>query len=306
MAVEARMLGLRVIANTLVSAIHEDWFRKYKGLDLINYFREKNKSIPQFINRCFKKEDEKKVIQNSDITCILTLYRRGHLLQEQINALLNQSIPPKQIWVWKNYHEDNKNFDKSKIKGVDRWIESDYNFSYFGRFSLATMVETEYTHILDDDTINGKLWHENALNVLIQENGLVGGVGVVLSDETYSSPHQRYGWPNFAHLKIEKVDLAGHSWFFKSEWIKYFWQEKPYTFETCEDLHFSAMLEKNGISTIIPVQNTKDNTSSQKGYEYGTGIEASSHPNEHNKFYKLRDECVKYYIKNGFKLRKNI
>lgn len=300
MAVEARMLGLKVTTNSLVSAIHEDWFKKYKGLKLINYFREKNKGIKKFIEDCF---DKKKDDKQPEITCILNLYRRPDVLQEQIDSLKSQTIPPKEIWVWKNYHEDNKNFDKSKIKGVDKWIESSFNFKYYGRFSVALLAETEYVHLLDCDTIPARKWHENCLNSMKISPGIMGGVGVVLNSEKYDD-HVRYGWPNRLDY-IKEVDLVGHSWFLTKEHIRNMWSIEPFTFENAEDIHLSAANLKLGIKTYVPPQIDPETLSSIKGYELGVGIQASSHPVNHNKFYFERDMVINKWIKKGWKLVKD-
>jgi hypothetical protein len=39
------------------------------------------------------------------ITAVLTLYKRPHTLIEQLYAVQNQSVPPENIIIWKNYAE---------------------------------------------------------------------------------------------------------------------------------------------------------------------------------------------------------
>ena len=62
-----------------------------------------------------------------DITVILNLYRREEYLEEQIKAIRNQNIQPKEIWLWINAHEDNKDFDASKYD-IDKVFRNDYNW----------------------------------------------------------------------------------------------------------------------------------------------------------------------------------
>ena len=50
--VEARMMGLSVITNSLVGATKEDWFR-LKGEELINVMTKKRKLIPNLIEEIF-------------------------------------------------------------------------------------------------------------------------------------------------------------------------------------------------------------------------------------------------------------
>jgi len=48
------------------------------------------------------------------------------------------------------------------------------------------------------------------------------------------------------------VDLAGHSWFFRREWARFFWDEEPVLRTFGEDIHFCAMLQRHGIRTACP------------------------------------------------------
>ena len=52
--VEARMMGMTVIANNRIGATKEDWF-KLKGEDLIEIMYKKRKEIPTIIMETFKK-----------------------------------------------------------------------------------------------------------------------------------------------------------------------------------------------------------------------------------------------------------
>jgi hypothetical protein len=300
-AVEARMLGLRVIGSGNISAIKEDWFQNRRGIDLINYFREKNKNIPNFVEKCFNLENKIEEKPNAEVTVILNLYKRPQNLQKQIDAIRNQSIKPKEIWVWQNYADEVKSIDQLSINGVDKWITSCNNWKFIGRFAMAQLVQTEYVALFDDDTIPGVNWFENCLDTMKIKPGIMGGIGVVLhSDENYHE-HHRFGWATPEHQQIEEVDLVGHAWFLRKEHLKYMWHEEPYSYENFEDGHLSAMAQKYGkIKTYVPIQNTRDNTCSQFGYELGVDSVASSVINP-PEFYKERNEAVKHYCSNGWK-----
>ena len=73
----------------------------------------------------------------SDITVILNGYRRPKNLHIQIQYLLNQSIKPKEIWLWINYHQDWD--DRVLVNLTDIKIcRSNHNWKYLGRFALLT------------------------------------------------------------------------------------------------------------------------------------------------------------------------
>jgi len=51
LVLEARMLGLKVKTDNRVGCTYEDWFKKYKGLELIDYLEEKNFNILEKIKK---------------------------------------------------------------------------------------------------------------------------------------------------------------------------------------------------------------------------------------------------------------
>jgi hypothetical protein len=85
----------------------------------------------------------------------------------------------------------------------------------------------------------------------------------------------RVGWPDGGNNKHTlEVDLVGHSWFFKKEWLSHMWREIPNPkYNTCgEDMHFSYMLQKYaGIKTYVPPHpnDDKEMWGSIKGSQYG-------------------------------------
>jgi len=92
--------------------------------------------------------------------------------------------------------------------------------------------------------------------------------------------HQRIGWPS-ANSSSVVVDIVGHSWFFKTDWLRFYWYEfEPSSGnDFCgEDMHFSFALQKQGIPTMVPPHplDDKDLWGSLKPVELGTGAEAIS------------------------------
>src|SRR5882762_781524 len=109
------------------------------------------------------------------VTAILTIWKRNHL-EEQINRLLAQVIPPEEIWVYQCHnHVKIKNILK-KFPNVKYQFNTN-NLSYFGRFSLGLHVKTPYLYILDDDVIPSLNWIENCLKTCSDNNSIVGSSG---------------------------------------------------------------------------------------------------------------------------------
>lgn len=290
--VEAKMLGCNVLTNRkLIGAAYEDWYG-LQGLELINAIRSKvSQALGTFYNLCTEPE----------ITVVLNCYRRPENLKEQIESLRSQTIKPKEIWLWINDHEDNHGFDFSSLD-VDKVIKNDYNWKFFGRFTICFMAQTEYIALFDDDTIPGPQWFQNCLNTMASTPGILGGAGVRLKGNRYYG-HDRFGWSS-QNQDVVEVDLVGHAWFFKKEWLRYIWLEEPLTYENGEDIHFCYTAKKYGnISTYCPPhpKNKPELFSSLKGYELGVDEKATSNNRNHFEFYSQRDAIVLRCMNRGWK-----
>jgi hypothetical protein len=241
----------------------------------------------------------------NDITVVLTVYRRPEYLGKQVQALLAQSIKPKEIWVLVHEHESNKDYS-FKFPGVTSVIKSSRNFKYHGRFALGLLAQTQYVALFDDDTIPGEDWFKNCLDHAVSPEGemrVLGGVGLRLWANSYN-PHDRYGWPS-ANEELTQVDLVGHAWFFDKNLLKLFWLNVP-SLENCEDLQLSvnAQLYSGGkVKTYVPPHPASNPKlwSSLKAKELGEDGKASSAGPNAGLFFAQRDACIQLALKNGWK-----
>lgn len=83
------------------------------------------------------------------ITAILNGYKRPQFLQEQVDAINNQTIKPVEIMLWQNNTEG---FD-SELTSKLTTASSNKNLGVWARFAFALNAKTEYICIFDDDTI---------------------------------------------------------------------------------------------------------------------------------------------------------
>jgi len=304
---EARMMGCKLVTNNLNGCTYEPWFRGLKGQDLIDYVdSQRDVVVTKIYDKVFETTNEES--KDGDITVILNCYRRPYNLKMQVDAIRAQSVKPVQIWLWINYHEDNKDFDPSTL-GVDKVFSNDFNWKFYGRFAAALLADTEYIAIYDDDTIPGKRWHENCLKTMKTHEGILGSAGIILKSDRYVN-HDRCGWPT-QNREVTEVDLVGHSWFFKREWLRYLWQEKPVTWENGEDIQFGFMAKVHGgIPTYCPPHPPEDRElhGSILGNELGIDDKATSTNSSvsHQQFFSERDRCVQEGIKSGWKTVKGI
>ena len=251
---------------------------------------------------------EKSDSQQADLTVILNCYRRPYNLQMQVDALRAQSVQPKEIWLWINYHEDNKDFDPGTL-GVDRVFKNDFNWKFYGRFAAALLADTEYVAIYDDDTIPGSNWHKNCLETMHTQEGIMGSAGYIQTGDL-ASQYYRHGWPS-QNEQLERVDYVGHAWFFKREWLSHLWREKPPTWDNGEDMHFSYTSQKyGGIQTYCPPHPPGDKSmhGSLLGNELGIDSKATSNNQavSHGEFFSQRDMCIRTALNGGWDTVKKV
>ena len=219
-----------------------------------------------------------------DVSVILNVFKRPHTLESQIEAIKNQTIKVRSedIHVWYNTpNEDIEQFlpNDDKI----RTYECNYNTKFFGRFTLPLLCKTKYIAIFDDDIIPGKKWFENCIKNIEQQNGILGGSGVITNGKTYS-PNIKVGWNGIHADKAAMVDLVGHAWFFKQDSAKLMWLEPPPSWENGEDIFLSYVAQKYGIPTYVPPhpENEKDLWSNQPDKAKTNGVEWGFDKNAHS------------------------
>ena len=147
-------------------------------------------------------------------------------------------------------------------------------------------------------------YNENCLDTMKTHEGLLGGSGILTNGTKYN-PHQKVGWNGIQSDAPIEVDLVGHAWFFKQEWIRHFWSEPPVSWDNGEDIQLSYLSQKYGnINTYVPPHSENDKsvwgTKGEQGVKYGSDENAnwltvSNHT-------PIRNElCVKF-LKDGWKL----
>lgn len=191
---------------------------------------------------------------------------RPQYLEEQVQRILDQTVAPLEIVLWYNKPPSKMGFIERKQllhfknEKYVRKIVCDYNFGIIPRFTLASCLEGEYICIFDDDTMPGKKWFENCLAYTDSHKSICGTIGLrFLSRNSIDTQKPRPGWEAM-NTELEYVDVVGHSWFFRREWAKYFWDEEPVIRSFGEDIHFCAMLQRHGIKAACPPhpQNNRD------------------------------------------------
>ncbi|MGE3277500.1 MAG: glycosyltransferase family 2 protein [Vicinamibacterales bacterium] len=257
----------------------------------------------------------------ADVTVVLNTYKRPHTLRRQYDAVIAQTCPPAEIFVWQNCPGPHRgvevqpgDFDGEVLARCITATSANTNFGVWGRFAFALNARTTYVCMLDDDTIPGRRWIENCLQTMATHRGLLGTVGIVQHGPDHFGQHHRVGWcaPN---RDVTVVDYVGHAWFFEREWLSTFWRElpsrdwfayedEPHALCAGEDIHFSYTLQKYlGLRTYVPPHPADDRSlwgsDPELAMKYGTDAAAVS--NLRGPHFKL-DVAWAHYRAKGFRL----
>lgn len=215
--------------------------------------------------------------KTSDVTVILTVWKRNHL-EEQIQAMLRQTVPAANIWV-QQYGNHVATADiLARYPGIS-YVHSDLNLKYFGRFSLALHATSRYTWVLDDDIIPADNWVEKCISTCEQYNAIVCSNGRLIppgdytpevsSDASYRMKYFIGDSPLLNGFNVcpadTIIDFGCSSYFLRSAWLRHFWAIWPYTFDTGEDMHLSATAKLLGnVRTVVPAQTSPEDTGNRK------------------------------------------
>ena len=114
-----------------------------------------------------------------------------------------------------------------------------------------------------------------------KRSGLYGTIGILCNEPAYyDGSYTRIGWAN-SNNATAMVDFVGHSWFLKTEWLDYLFEntEELQSYKICgEDMTLSQKLQEHGVSTFVP-PHPKNNTElwgSLPEYSYKFGDDKNS------------------------------
>jgi glycosyltransferase involved in cell wall biosynthesis len=240
------------------------------------------------------------------ITVILNAFKRKQYLKRQIECVFSQTVPVDRVLIWNNGEE-------LDLYGYGERVmiaNNSHNLGVWSRFAYAVNAETEYICVLDDDTFPAPRFFESCLKHMEREPALLGARGLRFLSATRYHPFVSFGW-DAPNEKAEVVDIVGHAWFFKREWLGAFWQELPLLGTSRlvgEDMHFSFMLQKYlGIRTMVTPHPESDReiwgSDPVLAIKLGTSKEAVSQGDEALRNF---DAALAHCTRNGFRLWKDI
>ena len=199
--------------------------------------------------------DRKKI--STDVDVVLTCYKRPQVLRQQLEAIKNQTLAPKRIFLYQDGIDGYYKIDLNEkiLDEFDAYKIAETNGGVWKRFEFANEIaESPYVCLFDDDTIPGERWLENCHMNMMQNRGVYGTNGVLmLKPEEYPRRFLKAGWhkPN---AKTCAVDLVGHSWFFEKKYLDWMlakpWHDKYKL--VAEDMTLSVAAAEHGFDTYVP------------------------------------------------------
>jgi glycosyltransferase involved in cell wall biosynthesis len=228
------------------------------------------------------------------VTVVLNGYKRPYALEQQYDAIKNQTYKDINLILWVNLTTNNlyPSFPEKVINNCESII-CNTNYGTWGRFSAALNARTKYIAVIDDDTIPGSRWIENCVETIKSHSGILTARGIIFDksfERSYPSPqsYKPYGWCN-PNQETVRVDMGCQSWFFEKHILRAFWAEAPEVnpMNYGEDTHISYVAQRFfGLHTYVPAHPIEDESLwgsiPETALKYGEDASALSWSNEAN------------------------
>lgn len=228
------------------------------------------------------------------ITACIFTYMRPAVLQEQIEALENQTVPPSEIIIGHLENAEFPNFDF----GDHKLIRFHHDPGIHAKFILATaaMPNTDFIAIFDDDVIPGKRWFENCLESYKNKEGAYG----ILGFDIYDNFPRHSGGEEFPTKEIRQVDFLGQGFFFPFKYLKHMWNEPfPFYNQNGDDVWFGYQLSKEGVNCYTPPVPLDDKEMwGRRDMKEGGSKGLHQRDSQHN---ANREKLIKYIREQGWK-----
>lgn len=204
----------------------------------------------------------------ASVDVVVTGWRRPGAFRAVLAAVQAQTVTPTSVHFFQNAFDDppleaaaGRQLAaawEQALEGSGGYVHAKQpgNLGVWSRFLYAAELPSEFCLVVDDDAVAGPRWLENCLTTFATTPGVLGAVGVVYPPGK-RRPYVRYGWVR-PEDTLRQVDVAGHAWFFRREWLTAFRDELPRfgRHATCgEDYHLSYCVQRHyGLGTYCPPQ----------------------------------------------------
>lgn len=292
LACEAKILDLDLMTNKRLLGFASETSFSMRGEELLKETKKRISSALQKFNECIQAKKHRPYI------AILSLWKRGQWLEEQLDCLENQSTKPEEIWLCHGLNEDNKHFLSSDLmKRFDKVKILEDGGSIFSRFEMAKEYDGYYL-VIDDDMFPSREYISNCFKFLNHyDEAIICSSGRKFEGTTYF-PNKMFGSIKFSN-SIE-VDIGTNGWFLSYESIKQMNDNHDKSYNNGEDIAISYLNRQNReVKSFVIKQNNFINSDIYR-HKRGVGEEALSHSSNHKEFYKQRNEILYNYMVKTF------
>ena len=135
--IEARILGCKVISNNLIGATSEPWFKRLKGLELIDFIKNKKKeTILKFVNVIEDRPVEFiEPIKIPKVSIICSLYKGGEYIEHFMSEVVKQTIFEKCELIILDANSPDKEYEV-----IEEYIKK-YNNIFYERLEKVLNVQ---------------------------------------------------------------------------------------------------------------------------------------------------------------------
>ena len=289
LACEAKILDLDLITNKRLLGFASETSFSLRGEELLKETRKRVASALQKFNECIQAKKHKPYI------AILSLWKRGQWLEEQLDCLENQSTKPEEIWLCHGINEDNKHFLSSDMmKRFNKIKVLEDGGSIFSRFEMAKEYDGYYL-VIDDDMFPSREYISNCFKFLNHHDEAI----ICSSGRNFKT--NKY-FPNTMHGSVKygdscKVDIGTNGWFLTYDSIREMLNNHNRDIKNNgEDIAISYLNRMNrGVESYVIKQSVFANSDVHK-HKRGVGEEALSNSQNHKQFYDERNKILNYYI----------
>jgi len=219
-----------------------------------------------------------------------------------VKRLQAQTIKPEKIIIWHDYGIDKVDL---KIEGTTCINCTKGDWQSFPQFVMAWLQKSKYIAVIDDDRPPGPKWFEYVTEWEEIQPGIYGCFGYKIKDPQAVYHNLELLEPDIHPWddSIHEVDMVGQSYFFPTDYIKYFFKEKPFTWTCVDDLHLAHMCSKyGGIKSYTLYPSDPDKRPCMNKNESPLN-EWTFAEHQHPDHRRNREEYVRRAYANGWKLK---
>ena len=195
-----------------------------------------------------------------DISVVLLLNNASSNIQQQLTALKNQTLKPREVLIYQNEAGNNlKISDEIKSDLNITEIHNENKNIFENIRARLEKSESEYVCFIEGNIVPGRSWLENCYFNMTQKAAMYGTIGTILNKPKNNSFSKfiQLGFNNETRYPKE-VDFVQGNCFIKKEWLLKITDFTPFEDISNLGIKLSLLLRRNlGIKTFVPPHPTR-------------------------------------------------